>query len=418
MKFTSKKIFPFLMWMIPLSFFCYQFILRLWPGLMMDSITKQFSMDASSFGIMAAFYYYGYSIMQIPVAILLDRFGAKAIIFIFASLCGVATLIFSYTDNFYIAVASRFLIGVGSAVGFLGVSKVVSQWFPKENYAKMIGFSFTFGLMGAIYGGKPVGKLVDSYGSNKIALILGLLSIFIGIISLFFMKNSPKSVNKIDVKNDEGVFLSISNLKELLKSPVIWFLAISNLLMVGALEGFADVWGVSYFVLSYGIAKNDAAALLSYIFFGMLFGGPILAFFAKKIKNYNIIFICGIGIALIFFTIISNKFSNQILFAILFFLTGIMCCYQVIVFAAGSELVSAKNLGICIAFLNSINMLGGSFFHTCIGKTLDLVWSGTLNSDGLKVYEVSDYQYALSIIPICSLIGGVIALIIGFKAKK
>jgi predicted MFS family arabinose efflux permease len=385
----------------------------------MGSITKQFSIDASSFGIMAAFYYYGYSIMQIPVAMLLDKFGAKSIIFLFACLCGVATLIFSYTENFFVAVASRFLIGVGSAVGFLGVSKVVSQWFPKENYAKMIGYSFSFGLMGAIYGGKPLGKLAEKYGCSKISLILGLVSILIGIMALFFMKNSPNSKKTTEEEGaDKNLSFSMSNLKDLLKKPVIWFLSIANLLMVGALEGFADVWGVSYLVLSYGIEKNDAAALLSYIFFGMLFGGPILAFLAKKIKNYNILFMCGFVIAVIFFIILSNQFSSKILFAILFFLTGVMCCYQVIVFSAGSELVSNKNLGICIAFLNSINMLGGSFFHTCIGKMLDLLWSGTLNADGLKAYGIKQYQYALSIIPICALIGGIIALIIGLRIKK
>ena len=149
------KYLPFFMWLFPLLFFAYQFILRLWPGLMMNQIMDQFSIDASHFGMLAAFYYYGYSVMQIPVAILLDRFSARRIIFVFAVLCGLAALIFTYTSNFYLALLSRFLIGAGSSVGFLGVSKVLSEWFPKVQYARMIGFSFTFGLMGGIYGADP-----------------------------------------------------------------------------------------------------------------------------------------------------------------------------------------------------------------------------------------------------------------------
>ena len=93
---------------------------------MMQPIMSQFSIDASHFGMLAAFYYYGYSDMQIPVAMLLDRFSARYIVFAFAVLCGLATLLFTYTNNFYLAVFSRFLIGAGSAVGFLGVSGVVS----------------------------------------------------------------------------------------------------------------------------------------------------------------------------------------------------------------------------------------------------------------------------------------------------
>jgi len=67
---TKKhKFLPFFMWLFPLLFFAYQFVLRLWPGLMMHQIMEQLSIDASHFGILAAFYYYGYAGMQIPTAI-------------------------------------------------------------------------------------------------------------------------------------------------------------------------------------------------------------------------------------------------------------------------------------------------------------------------------------------------------------
>ena len=63
---SKQNLLPFFMWIIPLLFFTYQFILRLWPGLMMHQIMEQFSIDASHFGVLAALYYYGYSGMQIP----------------------------------------------------------------------------------------------------------------------------------------------------------------------------------------------------------------------------------------------------------------------------------------------------------------------------------------------------------------
>lgn len=97
MTFTKNKYLPFMMWVFPLLFFTFQFVLRLWPGLMMQQIMGQFSIDATHFGMLAAFYYYGYAGMQIPVAILLDRFSARYVVFAFATLCGLAVLIFTYT---------------------------------------------------------------------------------------------------------------------------------------------------------------------------------------------------------------------------------------------------------------------------------------------------------------------------------
>lgn len=413
MSVQKNKCVPFLMWVLPLSFFAYQFILRLWPGLMMHQIMEQFSIDASHFGMLAAFYYYGYASMQIPVAILLDRYSARYVVFVFAILCGLATLLFTYTNNFYLAVLSRFLIGAGSAVGFLGVSKVVSEWFPKAQYARMIGFSFTVGLMGAIYGGKPVSLLIETHSWQKVALTLSVISIIIGGLTYMILR-SPQENSDVPQKQE----FKMENFTQLLSSPIIWCLAFSNLLMVGSLEGFADVWGVPYLMKAYNLTKGNAAGLVSFIFFGMLCGGPLLAFFSKKFGNYPVIAASGIGMAGAFFILLSNTVYSEFFLSCLFFAVGIMCCYQVIVFAAGANLVSVQCLGVAVAFLNCINMLGGSFFHTIIGKVMDCYWTGSMGAEGVKIYDLCVYKTALMIIPACAIIGAIMVSFVGMRVKK
>lgn len=407
----KNNFLPFMMWLFPLSFFTFQFILRLWPGLMMQEIMMQFSIEAGSFGLLAAFYYYGYAGMQIPVALLLDKFGARAVVFIFALLCGLGALLFTYTANFYLALFSRLLIGAGSAVGFLGVSKVVSEWFSSKQYSKMIGFSFSVGLLGAIYGGKPLTQWIQAYDGQYVGFALALLSMAIGL-GTYLILRTPKEFKKSSVNE-----ISLSHCSVLFSSWVIWALALANLLMVGALEGFADVWGVPYLMTSCAFNKTDAALLISFIFAGMLFGGPILAFFAKKWGNYLIIGFCGTGLACAFVLLLSNTISSWWLLSALFFAVGLMCCYQVIVFAAGAELVAHKYLGITVAFLNCVNMLGGSFFHTMIGKIMDLTWNGTFATDGLKHYDLESFQYALMVVPVCALCGTVLLYVIQAKTK-
>ena len=410
MNIKSKKM-SYLMWLFPLSFFTFQFILRLWPGLMMQPIMEQFSIDASHFGLLTALYYYGYAGMQIPVAIMLDKFSAKHIIGIFALVCGLATIAFTYTDNWYVACISRFLVGAGSAVGFLGVSKVISDWFPKDNYAKMVGYSFTIGLMGAIYGGKPISILIENYSWKKVAFALALVSILIGVGTYLFLRSTDKQENE-----QENQF-KLVNFKTLLSSKSIWLIALANLLMVGSLEGFGDVWGVPYLMKAHDLVKSDAAELISFIFIGMLFGGPLLAFLSKYLGNYRVISICGIGMALCFLTLLSGIEYNWYYFAAIFFLVGIMCCYQVIIFATGAELVNPQLLGVTIAFLNCINMLGGSFFHTLMGHIMDLFWTGPQN-EGVKIYTLESYEAALIAIPLCSMIGASMIGLLGYNLRE
>lgn len=407
----KHKYLPFLMWLVPLLFFAYQFILRLWPGLMMDQIMDQFTIDATSFGIMASFYYYGYSGMQIPAALMLERYKVKYVMSSFIMLCGLAMLAFTFTSNFYVGVLARFLVGAGSAIGFLGVSKVISDWFPKEQYGRMVGLSFTFGLMGAIYGGRPVSMLMQDYSWHNVAVGLSVASMSLAVFAFFWLKSPEQSEEKESKENQ------LSGIKSVLKSPAIWVLALSNLLMVGALEGFADVWGVKYLMNAYGLTKADSAGLVSLIFLGMLFGGPVLAVLSRCIGHYNVLFIAGLGMSALIMLVLSNHYDGWFWLASLFFGIGVLCCYQVVVFSIGAELVSKRNLGVTIAFLNSINMLGGSFFHTLIGVTLDAFWGGSF-VDGVKVYDISVYQYALAIIPVASFVGAMMAFLIQFKVRS
>ncbi len=396
---NPKAYLPFLMWMFPLLFFAYQFILRLWPSVMMHSIMHQFSIDATAFGVLASMYYYGYAGFQIPIAILLDRYSPRYVISGCAILCGLSMWAFVHTHSWPIALLSRFLIGVGSAVGFLGTSKVISSWFKPGQYARMVAVTFSLGLMGAIYGGRPVSLLVSRLGWQPVAMGLVWVSLGIGVCVFLFLRNNPHA----DPENTETT-ISLTGLSEVFRSPAVWLLAITTFLMVGPLEGFADVWGVSYLVNAYGMIKSDAAGLVSFIFVGMLLGAPILVSFSKRWGDYTVIALCGLMMAGALWILLYVPFLKVPVLGVLLFLIGIACCYQALIFSAGHHLVKPQFLGVTIAFLNGVNMLGGPFFHSLIGITMDAFWEGQ-EVFGLRQYSLVSYQKALGLIPICALLG-------------
>ena len=381
---------PWVMWFFPVFFFAFQFVFRLWPGLMMQSIMLQYSIDASQFGLLAACYYYGYAGLQIPVALWLEKYSARLMVSLFILVCALGCGLFTWSSTFYLACFSRFLVGAGSAVGFLGVSKVVSEWFSPSQYARMIGLSFSVGLLGAVYGGMPLTSLIERYGHKPVAYVLVLMTIGIAIGSYLVLRTPPRQTLPAT-----GV-TRLQALGTCLSSPILWCLALANLLMVGCLEGFADVWGVSYLMQVYQLTKPAAAGLQSFIFIGMLFGGPLLAFCSKYTGDYSVIAGCGVLISLAFsYLLIYPHFHPWLVVGVLFLL-GILCCYQVIIFAAAAHLVPAASLGVTIAFLNGLNMLGGSFFHTVIGQLMGLH------------QELSAYKHALAIIPTCALLAALL----------
>jgi MFS family permease len=397
-----------LMWLFTTLFFGFQFILRIVPGLVINDLMAKFSVTASGYGYFSAIYYLGYAGMQIPVAYMLDRFGPRKIVFLCSFICSISSLTIAYSDNWYIALIGRFFVGVGSAAGFLGVAKVLSMYFH-NNYAKMLGLTFSFGLLGAVFGSAPISMLMDIYGWRNTVEFVGFTGLLISIFILIFTRSSKSYI----YESEENI---LKKLKVILTNKYVIWLSLSNLLLVGTLEGFADVWGIPYLVQAYGFSKTKASSITMTIYIGMLFGGPILAFFADRYKAYfQMVAIAGGVMAFTLFSIIMlNGFIPFEVLIALMFIIGICCCYQVLILSLGSMIISKSYANITVAFLNSINMFGGTFFHSAIGNILTIFWDGTI-IDGVNVYNSKTYDIAIAVIPIAGLIGCVINI---WLAKK
>lgn len=403
----TRRLLPWLVWLTPVLFFGFQFILRLFPGNVQSELMAHFQVDATAFGIFAAAYYMGYAGMQIPVAIMVEKFGPKFMIAGSALLCAMACWLMIWADSWPLAIFSRFLIGVGSVVGFLGTTKIISDWFAPEHHAKMIGFSFSFGLIGAVYGGKPITLMVQQTNWQEVLMLLGLTAGVIAILAILFVKipkkNQAKNIatKKNSLKKD---------LITLFSSKPLMILAIANFLMVGSLEGFADVWGTNYLVMTLGIAKADASQLTSYIFMGMILGAPLLSYFADKTHSHvTMTGLCGlIMAALMGSLILFFPYFNLLMVKVVLFTVGMLSTYQVLVFVVGERLVPKYLSNIAIATLNCINMFGGSFFHSTIGLLIDYFWNGQLDAGGQPIYDIQAYSTGLLIIPFTALVGGLL----------
>jgi len=395
----NPRLLPWLMWFLPLIFFAFQFILRLFPGLIISDFLEKYHITATDFGFFASLYYLGYASMQIPLALWLDKYGPRKVISASTLLCGLATWLFILFNSWPIALLSRFLIGVGSVVGFLGLSKVISLWFPKAHYTRLVGLSFSFGLLGALYGGRPISKMIAQMGWEKVNMLLGTAAILLALCIFCFLKEKEKCT-----EDKTDTIPICAKLKMLFSYKSLFILAFANFLMVGALEGFADVWGVHYLMVTRSLPKVDAASIVSFIFVGMLVGGPLLAYFSEKYDaHYFVTFLCGILMSLLLGSLLLfNIFLSDFWVAAIMFSIGVLCCYQVIVFAIGTQSVPTPLISLTVALLNCINMLGGSFFHTSMGRLMDY-FEGPLRLS--SSYSAQSCTYALTLIPLASLVG-------------
>ena len=401
------------LWSLANLFFAFQFILRLSAGILREEIIQKFTVDASSFGTLAGYYYLGYSGSQIPLGIMLDRLSFRFVTSLAIATAAIGTLTFVTTSDWNMLLFGRFLIGVGSGVAFLSVAKITKTYFDEKYHSLLLGFSFTFGLIGAVFGVTPMRFLFDRFGYNDTFTVLAFTGFFIAAIILIFGKiNNEQKNNKNVQETAKAVFKLILN-------PIILLIGLSGGLMVGALEGFADVWAIPFFNQAFGMTKTESTNVTSFVYIGMCFGGPLLALAANALRSTNfMIFLTGILTIIVFVILFYLPPLSVPISAVLMFILGILCCYQVLVFTVVSSQVNKSSAGLAIAVTNCINMSFGHFFHTIIGNSFKNNWDGKINEFGNAIYTTDNFVHALAIIPLCCFIGQFGFIFLARRSKK
>lgn len=165
---SNSRTIAWAVWVIASVFYAYQYILRVMPNIMLNDIMEQFDMSAATFGQFSGVYYIGYSLMHLPVGILLDRYGPKKIMTgcILLTVIGMLPLLFS--DYWIYPIMGRFLMGIGASAAILGVFKIIRMTFCEARFPRMLSLSVTIGLLGAIYGGGPVSYMLDTFGYQMV----------------------------------------------------------------------------------------------------------------------------------------------------------------------------------------------------------------------------------------------------------
>lgn len=383
------------MWSIASIFYAYQYILRVIPSVLIDNLTNDFGMNASLFGQFSGIYYIGYALMHLPIGIMLDRFPTKIImpIFILLTVAGILPLISS--SHYAYPIAGRFITGIGSSAAILCLFKIIRMAFDEKYFTRILSIAVTIGLMGAIYGGAPVAFLSERLGYQKLVTILAYAGIALAIVSFIVI---PKTKNDID--KNSSLF---SDLKTIMKNKNLILISVFSGLMVGPLEGFADVWGKEFLKVIYGYDDIIAPSLTSLIFIGMCIGSPLLSLLSEKVKNYSaVIIFCAVTMAIIFGLLLTGTLTTPLI-TIGFIIVGILCSYQIIAIYYASLSVNTKHSSLATAFANMVIVAFGYIFHGSIGKII----SSSEVIDGK--WDQKSLTLGISIIPFC-----LILAVIGF----
>lgn len=422
--FTSQKkdnlvLFSWISISIAWLFYLYEYILRVSPAVISNQIMTEFAVTATIVGTISGAYYWSYVPLQIPCGIIADRLGARKVIVFSCLLCILGSFLFSLSTSQTLAIFSRILMGAGSACAYICCSKVAAEWFHPHKFATLTAITMFMGTLGASLN-TVFAIVVKAFGWQQAFVIFAFIGGLILIAAWMLMKEntSSQTIDKLpnSAKEQSSYF---DGLKIVVRNKDNWLVGLYGCVMYLPLCAFAELWGVPFLCKKYGISPETAAQACVWVFLGMGIGCIAAASISNAIKSRKKVLSWSILATLLCFIVIFHvehlSFNSmQFVMALAGFVSG----GQILYFTVAKEQTPLQYSATAVSFINALVMCSGIIFQPLLGKILDMSWKGMISKDGLRIYDVTDFQNAFNVVLIALVLGWILVLFVKESYKE
>jgi len=374
--------------------YMFDYIDRMVVTSMFTSIEKDWGISHMQSGLLVSAVYWAIVLLTFPVSILIDRWSRSKTIGIMAIMWSLATALCALTGNFVQLFMARLLIGVGEAGYAPGGSAMISGLYPIDRRARMMGIwnaSIPLGsAIGVLLGGIIAVKLGWKHAFGIVAIpgmIVAILFLFVKDYKTVDLSFFDKSKNKIRMEKKDMI-------KEFLTKPSVLFTYFGMAAVVFVTTSMLT-WLPTYFEKVRGIPQESAGKMASSVMLLALIGAPLGGYLTDKWRKTR-------DNARLIYPALSTFLSAVVLFIALVLLKGTI---QYVVFLIFGVLVLSFISGAAAVTQDVIHPGLRATSYAIAVVVQNLLGASTAPVVMGKIYDLTNIQTAMSILPFVLLIG-------------
>lgn len=334
-----------------------------------------------------------YALMQVPVGVLLDRFGSRTILICGAVVLSLAQVAFAFADTFAAALVARVFVGVGDALTFICVLRLVASWFPDRRIPLFTQLTGVLGQMGAMAAAVPMTIAFREVGWTRTYLIAASTGILVTLALAFIVRDAPGR------RSLRGASKSLrevgSGLAEAWRHPGtrlgLWMHFVTQF----SATTLGLLWGYPFFVRGEGTSEAVAGMLLTIMVVAIMVAGPVLGWLVATYPYHRSTTVLGIvGSIVVVWAVVLAWPGNAPLWllVVLVVVTGIGGPASVIGFDVARTSNPVERLGAATGIVNQGGFYASLVLVVSIGLVLD--WRTPGDSGA---YTPEAFRWAMSL---------------------
>ncbi|HMW18890.1 MAG TPA: MFS transporter [Accumulibacter sp.] len=239
-------------------------------------LSNELALGAGSLGLLTSAYFLAFAAAQLPLGMLLDRFGARRVEAGLLLIAAAGAAVFALGQGVAGLALGRGLIGLGVSACLMAAFKAFSLWFPAERQASLTGWIMTSGGLGALVASRPLEYALTFAGWREIFFALAVLTL---LVAAWLFLSVPE---RREAGEPEPLAAQWTGVRQVFVSRHFWRFAPLGVMLIGGFMAVQSLWSVAWLMQVNGfsravaadhIAGMSVAMLLAYLLIGLLATG-------------------------------------------------------------------------------------------------------------------------------------------------
>lgn len=279
------------------------YVYRAVNAVLAPALVGEFGISAEQLGFLTGVYFFSFGLFQIPLGLLLDRFGPRRVNGTLLVLAAAGALFFAYSDSFVDLVAARALIGLGVSACLMASIQAFILWFPPERMSTMIALAYSMGGLGAITASVPLEIALRVLSWREVFELLAVFTLLLSAVFALAVPEHPGARKPASLKEQLAGLLTIA------RDPAFRRIALAigstqcaavALFTLWITAWLRDVAGYDRAAAARGLAIVAMALIAGYFFFGR-----IADLLARRGRSQLPLFAGGVAAALFFLALLA-----------------------------------------------------------------------------------------------------------------
>ncbi|MGH3485036.1 MAG: MFS transporter [Nocardioidaceae bacterium] len=263
----------------------------------------RFDISASQLAVFTMVQLLVYAAMQIPVGVLLDRVGPRRMLTVGLILMTGGQLAFAMVSGYGPALGARVLVGMGDAMVFASVLRLVASWFVPARNPLVTQATGMLGQFGAIAAAVPMSAALATLGWSAAFTLTAGIGVLLGIVLFVVVRDTPLE----DEPTEEPVRLAVvaDGLRSSWAQPGTRLGLWTHFATMGSVTAMVLLWGYPFFVQGEGLSGSQAGVLLTLATVASLVSGPVIGSFVARHPFHRSSLVLGVvGTIVVMWTLV------------------------------------------------------------------------------------------------------------------